>query len=166
MEGYEYLVKVVTIGGKGTGKTSICRRISGLEFSENEKPSMGIDYFSKIVQRNKLQLWDFGSTVLGLWAGYDTSSTLLRGTKMALVVYDVTSRESFQRASDMIPMVSRFPMCLVGNKVDLEDRRQVSTAEGETLALSCGASFCETSAKKDGFDQLLLELVRAVSTLH
>lgn len=71
---------------------------------------------------------------------------------MAVVVYDVTSRNSFlgvdkwvedvraERGGDVL-------VVLVGNKTDLADKRQVSYEEGEHKAKGFGVRFIETSAK-------------------
>ncbi len=84
-----------------------------------------------------------------------------------LVVYSITSRPSFELISELKDHVVRVrdtdnvPMVLVGNKCDLEESRQVSTAEGEQLALSLGVPFMETSAKSGhSVEQALFDTVR------
>ena len=68
-------------------------------------------------------------------------------------VYDITSRNSFEEIMKMRKQilmaknVDTVPMVLVGNKADLEDDRNVTTAEGKELAKSFGCEFLETSAK-------------------
>ncbi|CAG5932447.1 unnamed protein product [Menidia menidia] len=53
------------------------------------------------------------------------------------------------------------PVVLVGNKVDLEDEREVSPSEGQALAEDWGCPFMETSAKsKTMVDELFAEIVR------
>ena len=70
-----------------------------------------------------------------------------------LVVYSITDRSSFEYAKSQIEEVYKikdvdeFPLVLVGNKCDLEYKRQVSTEEGFALAESHGIPFFETSAK-------------------
>ena len=71
---------------------------------------------------------------------------------MCLVVYDISSRDSFNNVSTWIEdCKNQSPktiyMVLVGNKSDLEDKRQVSTEEGQELADKYGMLFFETSAK-------------------
>lgn len=118
----------------------------------------------------RLQLWDT--------AGQERFRSLIpsyiRDSNVAVIVYDVTNRESFDNSSKWIEDVrgSRgedVVMALVGNKADLEDercgglhgrgrlmaslaggaalRRQVPTAEGEAKARAAGVIFMETSAK-------------------
>jgi len=71
-----------------------------------------------------------------------------------LIVYSVTSRSSFREVQEFHRQVRRVknsdwePICLVGNKADLEHERRVSTSEGLELALSLGVDhFMEYSAK-------------------
>lgn len=55
----------------------------------------------------------------------------------------------------------RVPVILVGNKVDLENEREVSSSEGQALAEEWGCPFMETSAKsKTMVDELFSEIVR------
>lgn len=72
-----------------------------------------------------------------------------------VILYDVTKRESLSRAKNFhhkIMMVndcdtsSQPPITLLGNKIDLEDQREVQTEEGESLAKEISATFFETSA--------------------
>ena len=70
----------------------------------------------------------------------------------ALIVYDISSRDSFNNISAWIEDCKNYSpktilIVLVGNKSDLEDRRQVSTEEGQELADKYGILFYETSAK-------------------
>jgi len=70
-----------------------------------------------------------------------------------LCVFSIVERESFAAMSDFREQILRvkgdvqIPMILVGNKVDLADRREVSQQEAESLAQSWGVSYVETSAK-------------------
>jgi small GTP-binding protein len=75
-----------------------------------------------------------------------------RGAQAAIVVYDITSAESFERAKSWINELQRqgnpnIVIALAGNKVDLEDRRKVSTEETQAYADENGILFMETSAK-------------------
>jgi Ras-related protein Rab-1A len=99
-------------------------------------------------QNIKLQIWDT--------AGQERFRTLTasyyRGAHGIIIVYDVTDRETFENVRQWMHEIERFAndnVCkvLVGNKCDLDDRRKVSTAEGQELAQSYGIPFLETSAK-------------------
>lgn len=69
-----------------------------------------------------------------------------------LCCYAITSRSSFDEVNSFYDQMLRakerdwVPAVLIGNKCDLEDGRQVTTAEGEELARRYKAPFFETSA--------------------
>jgi GTPase KRas protein len=70
-----------------------------------------------------------------------------------ICVYDITSRQSFNEIIKMRSQILKakdvesVPMVLVGNKVDLEEHRQVTISEAKDLARSYSCEFIETSAK-------------------
>jgi len=86
-----------------------------------------------------------------------------------ILVYSVTSRQSFEEAFALYRQILRFkdrdyfPIIVVGNKCDLESDRQVSSQEGRDLARTWGCGFIETSAKsRINVDQAFHDLVREV----
>lgn len=96
----------------------------------------------------RLQLWDT--------AGQERFRTLIpsyiRDSNVAVVVYDITKRQSFLDSSKWIDDVraergEQVIIVLVGNKTDLRDKREVTVDEGEAKAKELGALFIETSAK-------------------
>ena len=96
----------------------------------------------------RLQLWDT--------AGQERFRSLIpsyiRDSSVAVVVYDVSSRKSFENTRKWVDDVrgergTDVIIVLVGNKTDLGDKREVTTAQGEEEARRCGALFVETSAK-------------------
>lgn len=89
-------------------------------------------------------------------AGQERFRTLIpsyiRDSNVAVVVYDITKRQSFLDASKWIDDVrdergEQVIIVLVGNKTDLRDKREVTVDEGESKAKELGALFIETSAK-------------------
>eukprot|EP00128_Syssomonas_multiformis_P000087 Colp12_sorted_trinity150504_noHs@27414 len=96
----------------------------------------------------RLQLWDT--------AGQERFRSLIpsyiRDSSVAVVVYDITNRTSFQQTTKWIDDVrtergNDVIIMLVGNKTDLGDKRQVSIEEGEAKAKELNVMFIETSAK-------------------
>lgn len=77
----------------------------------------------------------------------------IRDSAVAIVVYDVASRESFDGTDKWIEDVRTersgddVIIVLVGNKTDLADKRQISFEQGEAKAKQYGVLFYETSAK-------------------
>ncbi|XP_044877615.1 GTP-binding protein Rit2 isoform X1 [Mauremys mutica] len=100
----------------------------------------------------------------------------MRGGEGFIICYSITDRQSFQEAAEFKELIYRvrhtydIPLVLVGNKIDLEEFRQVSTEEGMSLAREYSCSFFETSAAlrfyiDDVFHGLVREIRRKESSL-
>ncbi|XP_042402752.1 ras-related protein RABH1e-like [Zingiber officinale] len=144
--------KLVFLGDQSVGKTSIITRFMYDKFDITYQATIGIDFLSKTMYLEdrtvRLQLWDT--------AGQERFRSLIpsyiRDSSVAIIVYDISNRQSFLNTSRWIEEVrtergSDVIIVLVGNKTDLIDKRQVSMEEGETKARESGVMFIETSAK-------------------
>ena len=145
--------KLVFLGDQSVGKTSIITRFMYDNFDRHYQATIGIDFLSKTMYLEdrtvRLQLWDT--------AGQERFRSLIpsyiRDSSVAVVVYDVTNRASFLNTAKWVEDVraergSDVVISLVGNKTDLgNDKRQVSTEEGEEKANKDGLIFMECSAK-------------------
>lgn len=145
--------KLVFLGDQSVGKTSIITRFMYDNFDRHYQATIGIDFLSKTMYLEdrtvRLQLWDT--------AGQERFRSLIpsyiRDSSVAVVVYDVTNRASFLNTTKWVEDVraergTNVVICLVGNKTDLgNDKRQISTEEGEQKAQKDGLLFMECSAK-------------------
>jgi len=144
--------KLVFLGDQSVGKTSIITRFMYDNFDKTYQATIGIDFLSKTIYLEdrtvRLQLWDT--------AGQERFRSLIpsyiRDSSVAVVVYDVTNRASFLNSAKWIEDVrgergSDVVIMLVGNKTDLQGKRQVSPEEGEKKAEEDGLLFIECSAK-------------------
>ncbi|KAL3233858.1 hypothetical protein RNJ44_03898 [Nakaseomyces bracarensis] len=146
--------KIVFLGEQGVGKTSLITRFMYDTFDDNYQATIGIDFLSKTMYLDdktiRLQLWDT--------AGQERFRSLIpsyiRDSRVAIVVYDITKRKSFEFIDKWIEDVKNergeenVILCVVGNKSDLSEERQVTTEEGEKKAQLLGAKiFMETSTK-------------------
>ncbi|KAG0025100.1 Ras GTPase [Podila clonocystis] len=93
----------------------------------------------------------------------------MRSGEGFLLVYSITSRNSFEEISTFYQQILRvkdkdfFPIILVANKCDLESERQVSTHEGRELAKQFSSRLIETSAKQRiNVDEAFYNLVREI----
>jgi small GTP-binding protein len=119
-------------------------------------------------QRIELQIWDT--------AGQERYRSLgplyYRSAVAALAVYDVTNRTSFRNVPPWIDAVSQTAgsdiiFFVIGNKIDLEDERQVSYEEGQDYAREMNYEFFETSAKiVDGIRPMFRQLAEKVAALQ
>ncbi|KAI8089427.1 ras family-domain-containing protein [Halteromyces radiatus] len=144
--------KLVFLGEQSVGKTSLITRFMYDTFDNTYQATIGIDFLSKTMYMSnrtlRLQLWDT--------AGQERFRSLIpsyiRDSSVCVVVYDITSRASFINTSKWIDDVRAergmdVIIVLVGNKTDLNDKRQVSVEEGDNKAKEYNIMFIETSAK-------------------
>ena len=134
------------------GKTSLITRFMYDSFDSTYQATIGIDFLSKTMYLEdrtvRLQLWDT--------AGQERFRSLIpsyiRDSSVAVVVYDITSQKSFQQTRKWVDDVrgergNDVIIVLVGNKTDLNDKREVTAAQGEEEAKKHNLMFIETSAK-------------------
>lgn len=151
--------KIILVGDVAVGKTSIVNSLIGQQFSDDYEPSIGIDFFSKTIRfkerQLKLQIWDS--------AGQEKFRSLipnyLRGAVLIFLIYDVTCRQTFDNLQswiDFVNNVENTSIVIVGNKIDLENERVVSTEEGQAFADSKKMDFFEVSAKEETNLQYML----------
>jgi Ras-related protein Rab-2A len=148
---YDCILKFIIIGSSTVGKSNILLQFTDKRFTHNSDLTIGIEFATKLVSRNKtvykLQIWDT--------AGQETFRSLIRsyyrGTLGCLLVYDITRRESFESMESWLTELKNYvpnvSVVLVGNKIDLDAQREVETEEGIEFAQKHGLAFFETSAK-------------------
>ncbi|KAK0135224.1 Ras-related protein Rab-3D [Merluccius polli] len=164
-QNFDYMFKLLIIGNSSVGKTSFLFRYADNSFTSAFVSTVGIDFKVKTIYRNdkrvKLQIWDTAGQ-----ERYRTITTAYyRGAMGFLLMYDITSQESFSAVQDWATQVKTYSwdnaqVVLVGNKLDLEEDRQVPTVEAQRLATELGFQFFEASAKdnvnvKEVFDKLV-----------
>ena len=148
---YDYLYKLIIVGDSFVGKTNIMSQYIRKEFSLNTKSTVGVEFGAKIIKiENKLikaQIWD----TAGEERYRSVTNAYYKGAKGAFVVYDITNKLSFESVEKWIQDLKinsdhNITLLLIGNKKDLEDKREVSKEEGEEKAKTFGLGFIETSA--------------------
>jgi small GTP-binding protein len=168
------ILKIVLIGEGGVGKTSLLKRYTWNTFDESMKLTVGVDFAAKNVQTDNwaatLQIWDLGGQI----RFRDLAISYFRGARLAIAVFDISSRYTMERLNDwivsLLDSVPKCPLVIVGNKSDLRDtigsnRPLVTLQEGIEYAAQYNAPFIEASAKdgrgvEDVFDavtQILAE---------
>ena len=150
-----YLVnrqKIIFIGDVSVGKTSIINVLMGQKFNNEYEASIGVDFFSKTIKYKgktiKLQIWDS--------AGQEKFRSLIpnyiRGSSLVFIVYDISSRKSFESLQNWIDFVNNIEnsnIVILGNKIDLDNKREVTTEEGQKFCEEKNYEFFEVSAKED-----------------
>ena len=148
---YDVIYKILLVGDSGVGTTNIMLRYLNKEFNINTKATVGVEFGSKniIIDKKviKGQIWD----TAGQERYRAITSSYYKGAHGAFVVYDITLKESFEAVDRWINDLrnntdERLEIILIGNKSDLEEKRQVTKEEGEEKAKEKEVAFMETSA--------------------
>lgn len=149
---YDYLIKVVTIGSHGVGKTKLTHRFHTNAFCETCFCTIGIDFYIRTlnVHENKVkfQVWD----LCGAERFRPVTRSYYRGALGITMVFDITDRNSFTGLAPFCQEIlqgasENATIIVVGTKADLEDQRVVSTDEAQEFADEHGFLYIETSAK-------------------
>ncbi len=163
---YDHLFRYIIVGDMGkfqflfkffyqflaARKSSILLQFTDNKFRHQHELTIGVEFGAKTIEINgksiKIQIWD----TAGQEAFQAITRTYYKGAVGALLVYDITRRDTFTHVTKWLEEVrsnssKSITVILIGNKKDLEDKRQVSYEEGEAFAKENGLMFLETSAK-------------------
>lgn len=159
----------VLLGDVGTGKTSLVLRFVKGQFFEHQESTIGAAFFTQVLSVTeatvKFDLWD----TAGQERYHSLAPMYYRGAAAAVVVYDITNMDSFNRAKKWIKELERqgnpnLVMALVANKADLEGKREVDDEDGERFAKENGMFFIATSAKSSvNINELFYEIAKRLA---
>ena len=143
--------KVVFLGDTSVGKSCLAVRFVRNDFFEFQEPTIGAAFLSKTMtynnKRYKFEIWDT--------AGQERFRSLApmyyRGARAAVIVYDITHEDSFKGAKSWIrelkKKTSNCLILLVGNKIDLIEKRKVNVDDVRDYARDNNIIYMESSAK-------------------
>ncbi|KAB2056494.1 Ras-related RABA3 -like protein [Gossypium arboreum] len=164
-EKIDYVFKVVVIGDSAVGKTQILSRFTKNEFCFDSKSTIGVEFQTRTVTiKNKVikaQIWD----TAGQERYRAVTSAYYRGALGAMLVYDITKRQSFDHVARWVEELrahadNSIVIMLIGNKADLVDLRAVPTEDAVEFAEDQGLFFAETSALSgDNVDKAFFKLL-------
>lgn len=165
---YAYLFKYIIIGETGVGKSCLLLQFTDKRFQHVHDMTIGVEFGSRTIELNhqliKLQVWD----TAGQEAFRSITRSYYRGACGALLVYDISRRDSFEHVTKWLEEAKQnsnpnIVIMLVGNKKDLEHKRQVSYEEGQSFAQQHGLVFIEASAKTgESVDETFVTVAVAV----
>merc|ERR1711953_743640 len=155
--------KLVLVGDGGVGKTTFVKRHLTGEFEKKYVATLGVEVHPLVFHTNRgamrFNVWDtagqekFG----GLRDGY-----YIQG-QCAIIMFDVTSRVTYKNVPnwhrDLVRVCENVPICLVGNKVDVKDRKV--KAKTITFHRKKNLQYYDVSAKSNyNFEKPFLWIAR------
>ena len=161
--------KIVVFGSGAVGKSALTVQFVHGYFIEDYDPTIEDCYkrtFTVDGENVQLDILD----TAGQEDFAPMRNAYMHQGKGFIIVYSIDDRESFERVDFYYREICRgkassdFPLVLVGNKCDLEDKiRQIGRVEGEELARELKASFFETSAKTNvNIENTFAEIIRKI----
>ena len=167
-ESYDLLFKLILIGDSCVGKSNILSKYLKNEFDPNSRATVGVEFGTKNILINnkkiKIQIWD----TAGQERYRSITSAYYKGAKGALIVYDITRKATFNNIDKWISdlkLNGDKDICIIilGNKSDLNDKREISTEEGIKKSEQFKTAFLETSALNgDNIGKAFEELIQQI----
>lgn len=164
---YAYQFKYIIVGDTSVGKSCLLLGFTDKRFKTEHDVTIGVEFGTRSVNVDgktmKIQIWD----TAGQECFRSITRAYYRGATAALLVYDVSRRDTFNHLGEWLEDVRRHAdsktvVMIVGNKSDLP-RREVAYEEGARFARDNGFTFVETSAKTDdNVDEAFLGTARAI----
>ena len=166
---YDLLFKLILIGDSYVGKSNILLKYLKNQFNENSKTTVGLEFGTKNIiinnKRIKIQIWD----TAGQERYRSITSAYYKGAKGALIVYDITRKNTFDNIDKWITDLKlngdeNICIIILGNKSDLINKREINKNDGIKKAEMYKTAFLETSALNGdniskAFDELIEQIV-------
>ena len=169
-ESYDLLFKLILIGDSCVGKSNILLKYLKNEFDPNSRATVGVEFGTKNIIINnkkiKIQIWD----TAGQERYRSITSAYYKGAKGALIVYDITRKCTFDNIDKWISDLKlngdkNICIVILGNKSDLNDKREVSKGDGIKKSEMYKTAFLETSALNGdnigkAFDEIIEQIIQ------
>ena len=157
---------IITLGCSEVGKTCIIQRYIDNEYISSTISTIGIDCKAKIFTINSIKYKIIYYDTAGQERYSSISSKYIKSANGVILVYDITNQKSFSKIQEWTNNLEKnnnnYIAVLVGNKIDLESKREVSKNEGLTLANQLNIDFFETSCLTN---ENVEEMMDKISTL-
>ena len=172
---YDKSIKVILLGDSCVGKSSLIERFKSNSFNSKQTATITLEHHNLIIKVNssivRMQIWD----TAGQEKFDSIASTYYKSADVVIFVYSINIRNSFERVSQWAKQVEEYSSIdeqqiriLIGNKVDLNNERVVSTDEGKDLAKKIGCvHFVEVSCKdktNEENDKAINNIIEVIGT--
>jgi len=149
----ESIFKVIVLGDPAVGKTSLLKQYVTKQFVENYLPTVGVNIVKEQFELDEknatvnLMFWD----VAGQPQFYMLHKPYFNGADGMILVFDLTRSSTFSNINNWVDTaakygLSKIPRILIGNKIDLKDKRKIILPMAEHLSEKLNAPYFETSA--------------------
>ncbi len=149
---YDHTFKIMLLGEPGVENTSLAQRYCLDIFSPSKRSTVGVDFYVKTIElqekKIKLQIWDIGGEERFRFL----IPTYCNGANAAIIILDITNSKSLNKISELTKILkekeSEIPIMLIGDKLDLEEFRELNREEGIRIAKKYNlSSYSEISIK-------------------
>ena len=170
---FDLSFKIILVGDSGVGKSCLSIKASRNYFEDFYSPTVGFEFLTfnvKVKDHNiKLQIWD----TCGQEVYLSLISSFYRSASLAIIVYSIDSEESFSNIEKWLNDIKsqsnpNIKIFLIGNKADLEDKRQVTKENGENFFKQNKLSFFTETSAKTGFNvqNVFIEVAKVLYKEH
>ena len=170
---YDLSFKMIVIGDAGVGKSCLSNKAAKNTFEDFYQATVGFEFLTfnaridnKVV---RLQIWD----TCGQEIYRSLISSFYRNSSLAMMVYAIDSKESFIHIDSWLKEVKLqsspdIKIFLIGNKADLEDKRQVPFESAKQYAAENDINFVNETSAKTGLNaqQIFLEAIKILYIEH
>ena len=154
---YDLSFKLIIVGDSGVGKSCLSIKATKNYFEDQYAPTVGFEFLSFNLKINnmiiKLQIWD----TCGQEAYRSLINSFYRNSSLAVLIYSIDSMHSFENLESWLNDIKTqsnpdIKIILIGNKVDLEDKREVPKESGDKFCKSNKLCFFMETSAKTGFN--------------
>ena len=168
MEENKWVIKITLLGEKNVGKTSLVYRYIENKFRESYKATLGVNLLKKELDIGgyggvSAQIWDLG----GQESFKSLRSLYLEGANGALVIFDMTDKNSFEKLDEWIQDFRNSrgdaPIILIGNKSDLKNQIKITEKGASEFAKNNTMELIITSAKTgENVENAFIKLTKTI----
>jgi len=170
---FDLSFKLIVIGDSAVGKSCLSIKATKGIFDQNYNPTIGFEFltfFVKVDESNiKLQIWD----TCGQEVYRSLISSFYHNSSLAVLVYAINNKNSFMSLESWLNEIKTLGspdinIFLIGNKADLEEKRQIPKEMGEEFCKNHGIQFFLETSAKTGFNaqNVFLEAAKLLYEQH
>ena len=170
---FDLSFKLIVIGDSAVGKSCLSIKATKGIYDQNYNPTIGFEFltfFVKVDESNiKLQIWD----TCGQEVYRSLISSFYHNSSLALLVYAINNKNSFMSLESWLNEIKTLGspdinIFLIGNKADLEEKRQIPKEMGEEFCKNHGIQFFLETSAKTGFNaqNVFLEAAKLLYEQH